>query len=155
VAKSTRTLVPQACVGRCRKPPLKHLFCWFALAVEFLQHRAASGDSCHQATRWGRQTACPSRRYSPSGLNPFGRRGGSSALAALQRGRGAPAAPQAHACGPAHGWSGWFSQTQPPPEPRTHRKEPSMRSYVGCRGRRAGRQRCAADMSSWYHWRRD
>src|SRR5438477_7506721 len=26
---------------------------------------------------------------------------------------GAPAPPQLHACGPVHGWSGWFSQTQP------------------------------------------
>jgi hypothetical protein len=34
-------------------------------------------------------------------------------VAALQRGQGAPAQPQAHACGPCHGWSGWFSQTQP------------------------------------------
>jgi hypothetical protein len=30
-------------------------------------------------------------------LNPFGRRGGSSAVAALRRGHGAPAPPQVHA----------------------------------------------------------
>src|SRR4051794_27703567 len=41
-----------------------------------------------------------------SGLNPFGIRGGSSAVGALQRGHGAPAPPQVHAFGPCQGRTG-------------------------------------------------
>jgi competence protein ComEC len=49
-------------------------------------------------------TTVSSRRpYSSSSSEPFGRRGGLSMVATLQRGQGAPAAPQVQACGPLHG----------------------------------------------------
>jgi hypothetical protein len=44
------------------------------------------------------RSGATSRPYSPSGSNPFGRRSGLSAVPALQRGHGAPAPPQPHAC---------------------------------------------------------
>jgi hypothetical protein len=50
----------------------------------------------------GLRTTVSSRPYSPSGSKPFGRRGGLSMVAALQRGHGAPAPPQVKACGPSH-----------------------------------------------------
>ena len=45
-------------------------------------------------------------------FSAYGGRGGSSG-AALQDGHGAPAPPHRQACGRTHGWSRWFSQTQP------------------------------------------
>jgi hypothetical protein len=48
---------------------------------------------------------------SNSVLKPFGIRGSSSP--ALQRGQGAPAAPQVQACSPSQGLSGWLSHIHP------------------------------------------
>jgi hypothetical protein len=54
---------------------------------------------------------------STSVLKPFGMRGASRSLVALQ---GAPAPPQLQARSPSHGISGWFSQTQPLSSHRAH-----------------------------------
>jgi hypothetical protein len=53
-------------------------------------------------------------------LSPFGSRGGSSSLDGLHFGHGMPAPPHWQACGPSHGWSGWFSQTQPVSSQQKH-----------------------------------
>jgi len=53
-------------------------------------------------------------------LEPFGMRGGSLGVAALQRGHGAPAPPQVQAFGPCQGRTGCFSQTQPQSSQRKH-----------------------------------
>jgi hypothetical protein len=66
-------------------------------------HRANCAASEARLDAGGAARRSDQEPYSPSGSNPFGRRGGLSSFATLHFGHGIPAPPQLQACGPKAG----------------------------------------------------